>query len=52
MKQTFNISTRLLFGTPGDWCSRHPRLMIGAVCLLVLMAQYLVDLLIPPMVMP
>ena len=43
---------RILFGTPGDWCSRHPRLMIGAVCALVLLSQWLVDLALPPAVLP
>lgn len=37
------MMARILFGTPGDLCSRHPRLMIGAVCILVLMSQWLVD---------
>lgn len=50
--KTSNLTTRLLFGAPGDFCSRHPRLMIGAVCLLVLLAQWLVDLAIPPLVAP
>lgn len=39
--------TRLLFGVPGDFAHRHPRLMIGAVCLLVMLAQWLVDLALP-----
>lgn len=43
---------RLLFGVPGGWCSRHPRVMIGAVCLLVLLSQWLVDLAVPPVEMP
>lgn len=38
---------RLLFGVPGDWTSRHPRVMLGAVILLVLLSQWLVDLAIP-----
>jgi hypothetical protein len=46
------MMARILFGKPGDWCSRHPRVMLGAVCLLVLLAQWLVDLAIPPVVMP
>ncbi len=45
------MMARILFGTPGCWTSRHPRLMICAVCLLVLLSQWLVDLAIPP-VMP
>ena len=43
---------RLLFGTPGGWCSRHPCLMICAVCALVLLSQWLVDLALPPVVLP
>ena len=42
---------RFLFGAPGDWCSRHPRLMIGAVIVLVLLSQWLVDLAVPPVEM-
>ncbi|MYN42692.1 hypothetical protein GTP55_25440 [Duganella sp. FT109W] len=43
---------RFLFGTPGDWCSRHPRVMLGAVLLLTVLSQWLVDLVLPPVVMP
>ena len=43
---------RLLFGVPGDWTSSHPRVMLGAVILLVLLAQWLVDLAIPAVGMP
>lgn len=43
---------RILFGLPSDWSHRHPRLMICAVVLLVLMSQWLVDLAVPPVVMP
>jgi hypothetical protein len=46
------MMTKILFGVPGDWCSRHPRLMLGATLLLVALSQWLVDLVIPPMVMP
>lgn len=46
------MMTRILFGTPGDWCSRHPRVMLGAVLLLTVMSQWLVDLVLPPVVMP
>jgi len=35
--------SRLLFGAPGDWTSRHPRVMISAVIALVLMAEWLAD---------
>lgn len=40
--------TTILFGAPGCWSSRHHRLMLSAVCMLVLLAQWLVDLAIPP----
>lgn len=43
---------RLLFGVPGDFSSRHPRLMLAAVIVLVLLSQWLVDLAVPPLEMP
>jgi hypothetical protein len=43
---------RLLFGVPGDWSHRHPRLMLGAVCALVLLSQWLVDAATAAMVAP
>lgn len=46
------MMARILFGTPGDWCSRHPRVMLGAVLLLTVLSQWLVDLVLPPVVMP
>lgn len=39
---------RLLFGAPGDFSARHPRLMLAAVIVLVLLSQWLVDLAVPP----
>lgn len=44
--------TRFLFGSPGDWCGRHPRLMLAAVLLLTATSQWLVDLVLPAVVMP
>jgi hypothetical protein len=44
--------TRILFGMPGDFAHRHPNLMIGAVCLLVLLSQWLVDVATSAMVPP
>jgi hypothetical protein len=46
------MMARILFGTPGDWCGRHPRVMLGAVLLLTVLSQWLVDLVLPPVVMP
>lgn len=46
------MMTRILFGKPGDWCSRHPRVMLGAVLLLTVLSQWLVDFVLPPVVMP
>lgn len=43
---------RILFGEPGDWCSRHPRLMLGAAFVLISLSQWLVDLITAQMVMP
>ncbi|MRW82944.1 hypothetical protein GJ698_02415 [Pseudoduganella sp. FT26W] len=41
------MMARILFGTPGDWCSRHPRVMLSAVSLLTALSQWLVDLVLP-----
>lgn len=38
---------RILFGKPGDWCSRHQRTMVVAVITLTLLSQWLVDLAFP-----
>ena len=35
--------TRLLFGRPGDWASRHPGAMLGMVIVLVLVAEWAAD---------
>lgn len=43
MNHTYKFTTRLLFGAPGDWCSRHPRAMLGAVIALAALSQWLVD---------
>jgi hypothetical protein len=44
--------SRLLFGAPSGFSARHPRLMLGAVIVLVLLAQWLVDLVLPEVVQP
>jgi len=44
--------TRILFGVPGDFCSRHPRLMLGAVIALVALSQWLVDVATSALVAP
>ena len=43
---------KLLFGAPSGFSARHPRLMLAAVIVLVLLSQWLVDLIVPPMEMP
>lgn len=35
--------SRLLVNVPSRWTSRHPRLMLGAVVVLVGLSQWLVD---------
>jgi len=39
-----NRSTRFLFGQPGDFASRHPRMMLTGLILLVLCAEKIADL--------
>lgn len=35
--------SRLFFGTPGDWCSRHPQVMLGCALTLIALSQWFVD---------
>jgi len=39
-----NRTTRILFGTPEDFASRHPRVMLAGLILLVLTAEKIADL--------
>jgi hypothetical protein len=43
---------RILFGAPGDFAHRHPRLMLSAVIVLVLLSQWLVDVATAALVTP
>lgn len=39
--------TRLLFGSPGNWLTRHPQITLSAVLALICLSQWIVDAVLP-----